>query len=365
MGKQDAMQGTGKVPGQAPEKARGRAGGRVAKALAVLAAAALTGGLLAGCSGPRQGGEGATGGAAEELTPITVVLDYTPNTNHTGLYVAMDQGFYAKRGLAVTVVQPPEDGADALVASGQAQFGVSYQDWMANYLGSPDPLPVMAVAALVQHNTSGIISRAADGIARPADLAGKRYGTLDVATEKAIVRALVEADGGRWDDVELVPANSTDEVTGLASDQFDAVWCFEGWAGQNAAVQGFDAGYFAIADCDPVFDYYTPVLIVNDAYAAEHADVVRAFLDATAEGYAFAMEDPDEAAAMLVEAAPEVDPELARASQRFLADQYVADADKWGVFDAARWNAFYAWMNEQGLTESPIPLDAGFTNEYL
>ena len=57
--------------------------------------------------------------------------------------------------------------------------------------------------------------------------------------------------------------------------------------------------------------------------------------------------------------------ELARASQRFLADQYVADADKWGVFDAARWNAFYAWMNEQGLTESPIPLDAGFTNEYL
>ena len=171
MGKQDAMQGTGKVPGQA----RGRAGGRVAKALAVLAAAALTGGLLAGCSGPRQDSEGSAGGAADELTPITVVLDYTPNTNHTGLYVAMDQGFYAKRGLAVTVVQPPEDGADALVASGQAQFGVSYQDWMANYLGSPDPLPVTAVAALVQHNTSGIISRAADGIAQALRHLGRRH----------------------------------------------------------------------------------------------------------------------------------------------------------------------------------------------
>lgn len=341
---------------------KGRTGGRWMARAAVACAVALAGGMLAlaGCAAPQQGGS-----AGEELTPVTVVLDYTPNTNHTGLYVAMDQGFYADRGLAVTVVQPPEDGADAMVASGQAQFGVSYQDWMANYLGSDDPLPVTAVAALVQHNTSGIISRAGDGITHPAGLQGKRYGTLDVATEKAIVRALVEGDGGSWDAVELVPANSTDEVTGLATDQFDAVWCFEGWAGQNAAVQGFDADYFSIAEIDPVFDYYTPVLIVNDAFAAAEPDVVRAFLAATAEGYAFAAESPDEAAAMLMEAAPEVDPDLALASQRFLADQYVADAAQWGVFDAARWNAFYAWMNEQGLTERPIPLDAGFTNEYL
>ena len=294
-----------------------------------------------------------------------MVLDYTPNTNHTGLYVAQDLGFYADHGLEVSIVQPPEDGADALVASGQAQFGVSYQDWMANYLGSADPLPVTAVAALVQHNTSGLISRAGEGASRPSGLAGKRYGTLDVATEQAIVRALVEGDGGSWDEVELVPANSTDEVSGLAADQFDAVWCFEGWAGQNAKLQGFEADYFAIADIDPVFDYYTPVLIVNDAYADEHPDVVRAFLAATAEGYAFATEDPDAAADILVAAAPEVDPELARASQRFLADRYVADAERWGVFDPARWNGFYAWMNEQGLTEVPIPLDAGFTNEYL
>lgn len=334
-------------------------------ALAAACAGLLVLGLLAGCAGAPQGG-GAAGSTVEDApTPLTVVLDYTPNTNHTGLYVAMDQGYYAERGLAVTVVQPPEDGADAMVASGQAQFGVSYQDWMANYLGSDDPLPVTAVAALVQHNTSGIISRAGDGVTRPSGLQGKRYGTLDVDTEKAIVRALVEGDGGQWGEVEVVPANSTDEVTGLATDQFDAVWCFEGWAGQNAAVQGFDADYFSIAEVDPVFDYYTPVLIANDAYAAEHPDVVRAFLEATAEGYAFAAEHPDEAAAILVEAAPEVDLDLTLASQRFLADRYVADAERWGVFDPERWDAFYAWMNEQGLTERPLPMGAGFTNEYL
>lgn len=338
---------------------KGKAGKALRAALvAVLAAGAL--GMLAGCGGAAQ-----QQGGSDDLTPLTVVLDYTPNTNHTGIYVAMDQGYYAERGLAVTVVQPPEDGADALVASGNAQLGISYQDWMANYLGSADPLPVTAVAALVQHNTSGLMSRAGDGITTPAGLEGKRYGTMDVDTEKAIVRTLVTDEGGDWSQVEVVPANSTDEVTGLSTDQFDAVWCFEGWGGKIAEVQGYPIDYFAIGDINPVFDYYTPVIIANDAFLASDPEAVRAFLEATAEGYAYAIENPDDAAAILVEAAPEIDPELAAASQRFLADQYVADAPRWGAFDAARWNAFYAWMNEQGLTEQPIPLDAGFTNDYL
>ncbi len=335
------------------------------RAVVLLTAAMLAIGLV-GCSPqPNMDGAVARSDGSAGLTPVTVVLDYTPNTNHSGIYVAIDQGYYADEGLDVTVVQPPEDGADALVASGRAEFGISYQDWMANYLGSADPLPVTAVAAIIQHNTSGLISRAGEGITDPLGLEGERYGTLDVATEKAIVRTLVEDAGGEWEKVELVPANSTDEVSGLRAEQFDAVWCFEGWAGQNAKLQGFETDYFAVGALDERFDYYTPVIIANDRFLEEHPDTARAFLAATARGYERAMERPDEAAAILVAAAPEVDPDLAVASQRFLADKYRADAEQWGVFDAERWNAFYGWMNEQGLTERPLPMDAGFTNEYL
>ena len=335
------------------------------KLTAVVAASAFAFGM-AGCAAQPSASSGTSEASAEDgLTPITVVLDYTPNTNHSGIYAAIDQGYYADAGLDVTVVQPPEDGADALVASGRAQFGVSYQDWMANYIGSSDPLPVTAVAAIIQHNTSGLISRAGDGITAPRGLEGKRYGTLDVETEKAIVRTLVEEDGGSWEAVEVVPANSTDEVTGLRTDQFDAVWCFEGWAGQNAKLQDFATDYFAVGDIDERFDYYTPVIIANDAFLQEHPDTARAFLAATALGYEYAIEQPEEAAAILVAAAPEIDPDLALASQLYLADKYQADAAQWGVFDADRWSAFYAWMNEEGLTEQPLPLDTGFTNEYL
>ena len=352
--------------GKAPRPGRASALGR--RLLAAGAAAVLAAGLLAGCAPQPQGGSGqpdAPAAEAEGLTPVTVVLDYTPNTNHTGLYVALDQGLYAERGLDVSIVQPPEDGADTLVASGRAQLGVSYQDWMANYLGSDDPLPVTAVAALVQHNTSGLLSRAGEGLTRPAALAGKRYGTLDVATEQAIVRALVEADGGDWDEVALVPANSTDEVTGLRADQFDAIWCFEAWAGQNAKVQDYPVDYFAFRDIDPRFDYYTPVIVANDTFLAEQPDTVRRFLDATARGYLYASEHVDEAADILVEAAPEVDPELARASQEYLADKYVADAPRWGYIDPERWASFYTWMNDQGLTAERLDPEGGFTNDYL
>lgn len=334
------------------------------RALLETAALAPAACALAACSGT-AGGSGPGSGTPDDPERLTFVLDYTPNTNHTGIYVAIKKGWYKEQGIELEVVQPPEDGADALVGSGRAQLGMGYQDVMANYLGSDDPLPVTAVAAVVQHNTSGIISRAGDGVTRPAGLQGKRYGTWDQDVEKAIVRSVVETDGGDWSQVELVPANSTDEVTGLKADQFDAIWCYEAWAGQNAGIQDYPVDYFAFRDIDPRFDYYTPVIIANDTFLAEQPDTVRGFLDATAKGYLYASEHSDEAADILVEAAPEVDPELARASQGYLADKYVADAPRWGHIDPERWASFYTWMNDQGLTPERLDPEGGFTNDYL
>jgi ABC-type nitrate/sulfonate/bicarbonate transport system substrate-binding protein len=98
-----------------------------------------------------------------ELEKITFVLDWTPNTNHTGIYVAQALGYFEEAGLEVEVVQPPEDGAVLLVASGKAEFGVSFQDSLAPAFVDGDAVPVTAVASVIQHNTSGIISRKGEG----------------------------------------------------------------------------------------------------------------------------------------------------------------------------------------------------------
>lgn len=328
-----------------------------------LAGAGLAGLSLAACN--PNGAANTTQASSDGLEKLTFVLDYTPNTNHTGIYVAQEKGFYANECIELEIVQPPEDGADALVGTGKAQLGMSYQDVMANYLGSDNPFPVTAIAAIIQHNTSGLISRKGDGIDRPKGLEGKRYGTWDQDVEKAIVRSVVESDGGDWSKVELVPANSTDEVTGLKADQFDAIWCYEAWAGQNAKIQDYPVDYVAFIDIDDTFDYYTPVIIANDSFLAEQPDTVKRFLAATQKGYEYAVQNPDDAAEVLVAANPEIDPALAKASQEYLADKYVADAPQWGYIDKSRWEKFYQWMNDQQLTPVAIEASSGFTNEYL
>ena len=307
----------------------------------------------------------ACGGKEEET--ITFVLDWTPNTNHTGIYVALQKGWFEEAGLKVDVVQPPEGGSALLVASGKAQFAVTAQDSIAPALTGENAMPLTTVAAILQHNTSGIVSRAGEGMDTPKGLEGHKYATWDSPVEKATIRQVMAADGGDFDKVELIPSTVTDEVSALRSGSVDAIWIFYGWAGVACQVADLPIDYFEFADIDPVFDYYTPVIIGGNAWLEENPDAAKAFLSALSEGYTYAVEHPKEAADILMEAAPELksNAELVYASQEYLAQEYIADASRWGEFDAGRWAAFFEWLNENGLLEEQIDPNYGFTNEYL
>ncbi len=298
------------------------------------------------------------------LTDITFVLDWTPNTNHTGIYVALENGYYEEAGLNVTIQQPPEDGAASLVASGKAQFGVDFQDYLAAAYASDSPLPVTAVAALIQHNTSGIISMKDKGIASPKDMESHSYATWELAIEQSILKDCVESDGGDFSKVELIPSTVTDTITAIQTN-VDSVWIYYAWDGIACDVAGLDTNYFAFKDIDPAFDYYTPVLIANNSFLENDSESAKAFLEATAKGYEYAIEDPEAAADILLKYAPELDEEIVKASQKWLADEYIADAEKWGVFDSDRWNAFFDYLWNNKLIEKEIADNYGFTNDYL
>lgn len=325
--------------------------------IAVLSAASLAAAVLSGC--------GAKAGSSGELKKITFVLDWTPNTNHTGLYVAQEKGYFKEAGLEVEIVQPPENGAEVLVAAGKAQFGISFQDSMAPAVAGPDALPVTAVAAVIQHNTSGIVSRKGEGMDRARGMEGKRYATWDLPIEKAMVKNIVEEDGGDFGNVVLIPSTVTDEVSALRSKSADAIWIFYAWAGVKMEVEGLETDYLPFADLNPAFDYYTPVVIANNDFLEKDADTAKAFLKALGRGYEDAMKNPEEASGILCAAAPELDEELVTASQNYLAGQYQAEASQWGIIDPERWNRFYAWLNENQLVEADIPENAGFSNDYL
>lgn len=307
----------------------------------------------------------ACGGKDEEI--ITFVLDWTPNTNHTGIYVALQKGWFEEAGLKVDVVQPPEGGSALLVASGKAQFAVTAQDSIAPALTGENAMPLTTVAAILQHNTSGIVSRAGEGMDTPKGLEGHKYATWDSPVEKATIRQVMAADGGDFGKVELIPSTVTDEVSALKSRDVDAIWIFYGWAGIACEVAGLPIDYFDFADFDPVLDFYTPIIVSNNDWLENNPETAKAFLAALSRGYEYAAENPKEAADILMEAAPELksNAELVYRSQEYLAGEYIADAARWGEIAPDRWGGYFTWLNDNGLMETPLDPGMGFTNEYL
>lgn len=318
--------------------------------------------VLAGCNS--NSGSSSASGSSSDKTALTFCLDYTPNTNHTGIYVAKNKGYFDEEGLDVTIVQPADGTAEGAIGTGQAQFGVSYQDYIAAAYDSGNT-GLTAIAAVIQHNTSGIMSRAADGITRAKQMENHIYTTWDMAVEQATIKQIMESDGGDFSKLSMVPYSVDDEVSGLKANMFDCVWVYEGWAVQNAKIQGYDVNYFDFRAMDDVFDFYTPVLAANVDYAKANPDVVKAFLRAAKKGYEFAVSQPDEAAKILCQEVPELDSELVEASAKFLAGEYTSEAESWGVIDPTRWSKYFQWLNDNSLVENKLDVNAGYDTSFL
>ena len=325
------------------------------KRMSAIVLAAMMGATLVSCTPESP--------AKDPIVEITLVLDWTPNTNHTGFYVAQEKGYFEEEGLKVNIVQPPEDGATMMVASGQAQFGIDFQDTLVPAFTSEDKIPVVAVAALLQHNTSGIISLKEDGINSPKDLEGKNYATWDLPIEQAMMKNVVETDGGDFSKVNLIPEYVENEPAALQQD-IDAIWVYYAWGGISCKQAGLDTNYFFFKDITPEFDYYSPVITANSDWIAENPKAAKAFLTATKRGYEDAVANPAEAAEILCKQVPELDPELVKESQEWISKEYKSEVDRWGYIDANRWDAFYKWIYENDLSEE-IPAGYGFTNDYL
>jgi ABC-type nitrate/sulfonate/bicarbonate transport system substrate-binding protein len=302
--------------------------------------------------------------AADGNVPVRIVLDWTPNTNHTGIYVARDKRWFAEEGLDVEILMPPEDGALVLLGAGRAEFAVDFQESLGPAIARDrDALPVTAVAAVISHNTSGLMSLKKAGIRRPGDLTGKRFASWETPLVTAVIKDIVEADGGDFSRVTMIPNMATDAFSALETD-VDSIWIYYAWDGVAAEVRGTAIDYIDLGKVNPALDFYTPVIVTNTAWAASQPETAKKFMKALSRGYEFAVENPGEAAEILLANAPELDRELVLRSQNYLANRYRDDAPRWGEIDPRRWGSFYRWMFERGLLEKDIG-ESGFTNEYL
>jgi len=293
---------------------------------------------------------------------ITVLLDWVPNTNHTGLYAALELGCFEEEGLDVEILQVNEGGTAQLVAAEQAEFGISYQEEVT--YARVEEMPVVAVAAIIQHNTSGFASPAEKGIKSPADFEGKKYGGWGSPVEEAILKAMMNKYDADFDKLELVSIGSADFFTSVTRD-VDFTWIYYGWDGVAAEVKGIDLNFINLRDEDKALDFYTPVIIASEQTIGQKPELVEKFLRATAKGYEYAIENPREAAEILLKVSPELDRELVSASQEYLSKEYRSDAPYWGYMEREVWENYAKWLYDRDLIGGMMDADRAFTNEFL
>lgn len=306
----------------------------------------------------------ACGGKQEEdtdLQKVTVVLDYVPNTNHTGIYVAKDEGYYKDEGLDVEIIEPADNTVTSLIAADKGDFGISFQEDVTYAKALEEPVPVKAIAAIIQHNTSGFAAYEGKGITSPKDFENKTYAGWGSPSEESVIKAVMEADGGDFSTVQITTASDSFGYP-LLKDEIDFMWFFWAWDGIAAEREGVELNYMPLSDFDERLDYYTPVIIAKDD---QDEELSRKFLAATGKGYEYCVDDPEGAAEILYNNAEEYDLDMLIESQKYLADKYIDDAESWGLMKDEVWDRYTEFMMEYGLIDKSIEADELYTNEYL
>lgn len=310
-----------------------------------------------------QSGSNAAGGGEGSLEKVKVVLDWTPNTNHTGLYVARDKGFFKEQGLDVEIVQPPEgSAADTLVAKGTVEFGVGVQESVT--LARTEGLPLVSIAAIIQHNTSGFASPADKNIKEPKDFEGKTYGGWGGPIEKSIIESLMQEQGADVEKVKFANIGEADFFTAVKRD-IDFAWIFYAWTGIEAELRGEKLNMVYLSDYSDKLDYYTPILETSEKLIADKPDLAKKFVAAASKGYQYAIDHPEDAADVLIKAVPDLNADLVKASQQWLATRYQADAPRWGEQKLSVWENYASWMKDHGVMDKPFDAQKAFTNEFL
>lgn len=305
----------------------------------------------------------AKAGDSDQLEKVTVILDYVANTNHTGMYVALDQGYYKEAGLDVEIVEPTEGATATLVAVGKGDFGISYQEDVTIALTSKDPLPIKTIAALIQHNTSGFVTYADKDIKSPKDFEGKTYAGWGGPGEEAVLKAVMAKDGADFSKLNMVISDGSGFEA--LKDKVDIEWFFEGWDNVKCKLNNFPINYMELRQLDERLDYYTPVIIANQDTLEQKPEMVKKFLAATEKGYRYAIENPDESAKILQKYAPDYSLEMLTMSQEYLAEKYMEDTDRWGEMKDEVWNNYTDFMVEYGVIDHAIPASDCYTNEFL
>lgn len=307
---------------------------------------------------------------------FTLALDWTPNTNHTGFYVALARGYYRREGIDLSIQSPHTDNYEKTpprkLADGEVDLAVAPTESVLSYQTSNNWVDMVAIASLLAEDCSAIVTLKDSGIDRPAKLDDATYASYGARFEDGVVRAMIRQDGGVGEPAVIYPEKLGIWNT-LVKGEAEATWVFMPWEGVEARRKGIDLNVFKLADYEIPYGY-SPMLITRRELLNEKPDVFRRFLKATRDGFRFAMDQAEAAADLLVDTSDfeELDREMVRESQRAISPCYQNKRLPWGFMQHDVWEGFVHWLQKEyiltdraGLPIFDLAIEELFTNSYL
>jgi ABC-type nitrate/sulfonate/bicarbonate transport system substrate-binding protein len=306
------------------------------------------------------------------METIKLALDWTPNTIHSGLLLALHQNRYQEERLEVELISPDVDDYTRTparrLAAGEVDFAIAPSESVIAYQTSRNPCPLVAVAAILQRDTSAIVTLASSGIERPAQLDGKIYASYDARFEDDIVRAMVQHDGGEGSFTPIT-IGRLDIWEMLQKGEADATWVFMPWEGMQAERKGTQLNVFKMENYGIPYGY-TPLILAHEKALETRADAYRRFMQITAEACKEAATNPSEIGSFLSDTVQHPDFNdfgFIEASLNSLKNAQLNENAQWGRMDSDVWQRFINWLVENKMIE-PLSKDQTkklFTNRLL
>ena len=328
--------------------------------------------LLAGCgsgkstgtsseaSGSTETAETANAAESGELRELDVVLDWYPNALHAFLYEAIEKGYYAEEGLKVNIRFPSNtNDALSLVAAGKADIGLYYQHDVIQARANQN-VPVKSIGAVVQGPLNIILSLKEKDITSPSDLVGKTIGYAGTELSEALIRSIMNYVGADYSDVTMIDVGF-DLMSSMTTGNVDAtIGCLVNHEVPQMEEEGFEVNWFSLDDYG-VPTNYEGVFVANDDAIENDSETLKAFLRASAKGFADMQADPEGALRILLANQNEENFPLSETVERssinvLLPIMETADAQFLSQSDAC-WQENIDWMLEQGLISSAPSLD--------
>ena len=304
-------------------------------------------------------------GRAAPLHKVTLWLDWNPNSDHAGIYVAMAKGYYTAEGLQVKA-QIPAGAADALklVTHGDGDIAISYESSVL--LARDKGIPVTATAAIVQKPLNAVLALASTGITRPRDLQGHTVGVAGDPSDYTDLKALLSHDGGDYGKVHIVNVGYN-LLPALLAHRVDAIiGAYWTWEALQAAQKGVKVNALRL-DQWGVPTYNELVFVTGPSQLKSEPDVLRAFQRSTFRGYAYAAAHPAEATAILlkVPGVLSTSAPLIEHSIKLLGPLFADSHGRYGTINPALWQAYANWMTAGKLLPDHLNVGSALTTSLL